>query len=136
MSFPVVSTRETLIMNNDDFYRETIVTEARSPQNYGLLQGAAIQQDYVNPSCGDRMQVSLKLDEKKEKLLEIGWEGAGCVVSMASMSFLSARVKGMSVAEINQLVPEDLKQMLGLEQITPSREKCMMMGLMALKKAL
>lgn len=121
---------------NNDFYRETMVAEARYPQNYGLLQGADIQQDYVNPFCGDSIQIAIKLDEKKEKLVDIGWEGAGCVVSMASMSFLSAKVKGMSVTEISQLVPADLKQMLGLEQITPSREKCMIMGLTALKKAI
>ena len=50
------------------------------------------------------------------------------------MSFLSAKVKGMSPAEVAKITAADLKQLLGLEVITPSREKCMMMGLMAVKK--
>ncbi|MBU0579354.1 iron-sulfur cluster assembly scaffold protein [Patescibacteria group bacterium] len=119
----------------DDFYREAIVTEARHPQNYGPLGGTNITQSQVNPSCGDSVEVYVKLDKEKKKILDIGWEGNGCVVSMASMSFLSARVKGMSLAEINQLGPDDLKQMLGIEEITPSREKCMMVGLIAIQKA-
>lgn len=119
----------------DDIYRETIITEARHPQNYGPLKGADINQSHVNPSCGDSVEVYVKLDLAKKKILDIGWEGAGCVVSMASMSFLSAKVKGMSLKKISQLTSADLKQILGVEEITPSREKCMMMGLMAIQKA-
>jgi len=119
----------------DDLYRETIITEARHPQNYGSLAGADISQSYVNPSCGDSINVYVKLDSEKRKILDISWEGKGCVVSMASMSFLSTKVKGMSLEKINKLTPADLKQLLGVEEITPSREKCMMMGLMAIKKA-
>lgn len=120
----------------DDLYRETIVTEARHPQNYGFLEGANTTQSYVNPSCGDSVKVYVKLDQEKKKILDIGWEGNGCVVSMASMSFLSAKVKGMTLAKINQLGPDDLKQILGVKEITLSREKCMMMGLMAIQKAI
>lgn len=119
----------------DDLYRETIITEARHPQNYGPLEGADITQSQVNPSCGDSIEVYVKFDEKGEIITDIGWEGNGCVVSMASMSFLSAKVKGMSLAEIGKLTPVDLKQILGVAEITPSREKCMMMGLMAIQKA-
>jgi nitrogen fixation NifU-like protein len=118
----------------DDLYRETIVTEARHPQNYGSLAGADISQSYVNPSCGDSINVYVKLDQEKKKILNISWEGDGCVVSMASMSFLSAKVKGMSLVEINKITSDDLKKILGVEEITPSREKCMMMGLMAIRK--
>lgn len=120
----------------DDIYRETIVTEARHPQNYGPLEGADVSQNYVNPSCGDSITVYVKLDPAHETIMEIGWEGAGCVVSMASMSFLSAKVKGMSLEEIDKLTAADLKQLLGVEEITPSREKCMMMGLMAVKRVI
>ncbi|MBU2543156.1 iron-sulfur cluster assembly scaffold protein [Patescibacteria group bacterium] len=120
----------------DDLYRETIITEARHPQNYGPLEGADITQSQVNPSCGDSIEVYVKLDKEGQKIADLGWEGKGCVVSMASMSFLSAKVKGMSFVKINQLTTDDLKQMLGVEEITLSREKCMMMGLMAIQKAL
>jgi nitrogen fixation protein NifU and related proteins len=120
----------------DDLYRETIVTEARHPQNYGPLEGADISQSYINPSCGDSINVYVKLDLGKKKIIDISWEGNGCVVSMASMSFLSAKVKGMSLTDINKMTPDDLQKILGVEEITPSREKCMMMGLMAIQKAI
>ncbi len=120
----------------DDIYREAIITEARDPQNYGPLEGADITQSHVNPSCGDSIEVYVKLDEDRDVLLDLGWEGNGCVVSMASMSFLSAKVKGMRIDEINKLSVGDLKALLGVEEITPSREKCMMMGLLAIQKAL
>ena len=120
----------------NDLYRETIMTEARQPQNYGSLKEASAIRSYINPSCGDSVKVYVKLDQEKKKLLDISWEGNGCVISMASMSFLSAKVKGMNLVKINKLAANDLKQMLGLKEITPSREKCMMMGLMAIRKAI
>ena len=120
----------------DDIYRETIITEARNPQNYGSLAGADITQDYINPSCGDSIQVYVKLDSTKKNISDLGWEGNGCVVSMASMSFLSAKVKGMAIANVVKLTADDLKKLLGVEKITPSRENCMMMGLLAIKRAL
>lgn len=120
----------------DDLYRETIIAEARQPQNYGALQDPDVAQSQVNPSCGDSIQVTLKLDSGKHRIVNIGWEGSGCVVSMASMSFLSAKVKNLTVAEVQALIVADLKQMLGIDYITPSREKCMLMGLMAIQQAL
>ena len=120
----------------NDLYRETIMTEARQPQNFGPLKEASAIRSYINPSCGDSVKVYVKLDQEKKKLLDISWEGNGCVISMASMSFLSAKVKGMNLVKINKLAANDLKQMLGLKEITPSREKCMMMGLMAIRKAI
>lgn len=120
----------------DDLYRETVITEARRPQNYGPLTGADVITSQVNPACGDSVKVYVKLNATKDKIEDLSWEGAGCVVSMASMSFLSTKVKGMALRKIKQLAAQELKQLLGVKDITPSREKCMMMGLLAIKKAL
>lgn len=117
-----------------DIYQEALVAEAQDPQNSGLLTNPDINHHETNASCGDEVTVTLKLD--KNKVIEVGWEGHGCVVSQASMSVLSEKLKGATVAEIAKWQKQDLLPFFGMEEISAGREKCFMMGLRATQKAL
>ncbi len=125
-----------------DLYRETIIEAAQHPKNYGPLAGADVSTQQLNPSCGDDVTVYLKLDQAdhqdsaKQRVVEIGWEGHGCIISKAAMSVLSEQIIGKTRAEINQLQPAQIAEWLGLTAVAPGREKCLMVGLAAVKKAL
>lgn len=125
-----------------DLYRETIIEAAQQPRNYGRLEGADVSTQQLNPSCGDDVTVYLKLDQAdhqdptEQRVVEIGWEGHGCIISKAAMSVLSEQIIGKTRAEINQLQPAQIADWLGLATVAPGREKCLMVGLVAVKKAL
>jgi nitrogen fixation protein NifU and related proteins len=120
----------------DDLYQETILAEARAPKNQGTMDAPDLEGTGVNASCGDTVKVMIQLDATKNKILDIRWQGAGCIISQASMSILSELVKKMSLQQVQALTQETILEHLGLEEITPARSKCLLLGLRAIKKTI
>jgi nitrogen fixation NifU-like protein len=120
----------------DDLYREIIIEESKHPQNYGKLEGADVSSHHLNPSCGDEVTVYLKLSDDKQTIVDVKWEGQGCAISKAAMSVLSVELIGMPVTHAKELEKNYVEQLVGLDEITPSREKCLLNGLITTQKAL
>ncbi len=89
-----------------DIYYEIILDHYRYPRNKGHIEDADIRVRDSNPLCGDEVEYTIKLDEKKEKILDIKFEGKGCAISQASASILSEIVKGKSIEEIKEMTKE------------------------------
>lgn len=89
--------------DNDDLqqlYRETILDHARKPRNFGRLAGATHTAEGINPLCGDKLHLYLTVDEN-ETVIEAGFEGSGCAISMASASLLTETIANLSIADAN-----------------------------------
>jgi SUF system NifU family Fe-S assembly protein len=89
------------IADNDELqqlYRDTILDHAREPRNFGRLAAATHTAEGINPLCGDKLHLYLTVDEN-ETVIEAGFEGSGCAISMASASLLTETVANLSVAE-------------------------------------
>lgn len=117
-----------------DLYREIILHEAAHPQKKGSLANPTHQQDETNASCGDKVTVQLTV--KDDRIAQVAWQGAGCAISQASMSLIAAFVEGKTTEEVEKIATHDVLDLLGLEEITPGREKCMLLGLRAIQVAL
>jgi nitrogen fixation protein NifU and related proteins len=91
-------------MDLKDLYREVVLDHNRSPRNFGRLEPADAQAQGHNPLCGDRLHLTLRLQD--ERLSDLRFEGQGCAISVASASLMSEAVKGRSRAEIAQLYDE------------------------------
>lgn len=119
----------------NDLYREVILQEAAEPQNVGSLPSATHEHSATNASCGDEVTVQLEVTDS-ETIKNMAWQGNGCAISQASMSLLSEVVIGKSVDDVKNLTDKALLELLGLKEINPGREKCMMLGLKAVQRAL
>lgn len=119
---------------DDGLYRENILDHYRHPRHRGRLEGASLRGRELNPSCGDEIELYLKLDAC-DRVEDVAFEGAGCAVSTASVSMLTERVKGRPLSEVLALGERDVLGLLGIE-IGPMRMKCAMLPLRALKSAL
>ncbi len=119
-----------------DLYQEIILEEYRHPQNMGVLENADRKEHEVNASCGDEVTVYLKLNPEKDRIIDLKWQGKGCVISMAAMSLLSERAKTTNVADIQKMTKQNIETMSGITEISYGREKCLLLGLQTLKKAL
>lgn len=118
-----------------DLYQEIILDQLEHPQHQGVLEGNDVLTRYErNASCGDEVTVYLKPSDAQPILLK--WQGQGCAISMATMSLLADKINSekMSQQQIAQLSLEDLLDLLGLEEISPGRLKCVMLGLTAIQK--
>ena len=111
-------------------YHQDLLDEAKHPRRYGLLDNPDQQFVGTNSSCGDSVEITIKIDESN-KITEIGWTGEGCIMSQASLSVLSDWAVGKSVDEVKNLTVEDILNLLGLSEISPGRVKCVMLGVKA-----
>ena len=78
-----------------DLYRQVILDHNRNPRNFGELADATRVVAGVNPLCGDKMTLYVKLGGGK--IEDIRFQGTGCAISVASSSLMTERVKGLPV---------------------------------------
>ncbi len=116
-------------------YRDIILDHYKHPRNFGTLSNFDAKASEYNATCGDRIEIQLKMKNEKLKIVEdIRFLGEGCAISMASASMLTERVKGMKLDAVMKLETKDILGMLGTT-LTPSRVKCATLPLEVLQKA-
>jgi nitrogen fixation NifU-like protein len=120
----------------NDLYQEVILEEYRNPQNFGVMENPDLVLHERNSSCGDEVTIYLKLNKKKDQVTDIKWQGQGCAISMASTSFTSHLTKNASLKKIETFSQKTLEELMGIDDIAIGREKCLLLGLQAIKKAL
>lgn len=81
----------------DDLYRRVIMDHYQNPRNRGELDNEALTVSLNNPTCGDRIQVQMRVDNGKIK--DVKFVGEGCSISMSSASMMTQAVKGATVEE-------------------------------------
>jgi len=117
----------------DDLYRDYILEHYRRPHNFGVLETPTASYEGSNPLCGDR--ITMMLGIRDGVVAEVAFTGRGCAISQASASLLTDEVKGKALAEVAQITPDDLLDLLGIE-ISPARLKCALLSLDTLEHAL
>ncbi len=118
-----------------DLYQELILHHYRNPKNFGPLPVADLDGADSNPTCGDHIEVRLKLDPDRRMVEEIRFTGDGCAISVASTSLLTVQVAGKSLEEVRAITRDDVLKQLGIP-LSPVRLKCALTGFAALGKAL
>jgi nitrogen fixation protein NifU and related proteins len=88
-------------MELKDLYRDVILDHNRSPRNFGRLEPADAQAAGHNPLCGDKLNLTLRL--QGDRVQDLRFEGQGCAISTASASLMTEAVKGRSREEIARL---------------------------------
>ena len=136
-----------------DLYRELILDHARSPRHFGQLNDATHTADGINPLCGDKLKIYLRVNDDG-KVESATFEGSGCAISVASASLMTDAVTGLPVdearacsstvterltvgdqgAELSTRL-EKLKALDGVRAY-PSRVKCATLAWHALRSAL
>ena len=84
-------------MDLKTLYREIILDHYKKPRNTAPLDAPDREAKCKNPSCGDRITLSLKLDG--DTISGVALAGTGCAISQASASMMTQAIKGKSVQE-------------------------------------
>jgi nitrogen fixation NifU-like protein len=118
----------------DNLYRDFILEHYRNPHNRGVLDPSDLAFADSNPTCGDEMSMTLRLDETGDRVTEVAFEGRGCAISQASASILTDELAGKSVKELRDLDPKEVLENLGVP-IGPARLKCALLSYKVLQGA-
>lgn len=148
MSTPTAASEEL-----KDLYRELILDHSRRPRHFGRMEHATHSADGINPLCGDKLRLYLRVDDK-QRITASSFEGSGCAISMASASLLTDTIVGLPVGDAEacfEVVTRrladgveadapgvDLDKLRALEGVRqfPSRVKCATLAWHALHSAL
>jgi nitrogen fixation NifU-like protein len=91
-------------MDLKELYREVILDHNKSPRNFGRLEPADAAAAGHNPLCGDRLNITVRMDG--DRVADVRFEGQGCAISVASASMMTEAVKGRSRSDIAHLYDE------------------------------
>jgi nitrogen fixation protein NifU and related proteins len=114
-------------------YTSVIRERWRRPRYRGALAQATLVAEDVNPLCGDRVRLALKLDGPT--VVDARFSGDSCAICTASADMLIEKIHGTSIAQAAAVTTEDLLAALEAE-VRPTRLKCVALPLDVLKKAL
>jgi nitrogen fixation NifU-like protein len=84
-----------------DLYQEVILDHNRHPRNFRAVPDATRTAEGFNPLCGDRVQVSVRLEG--DRIADVGFQGSGCAISKAAASLMTDAVKGRTLDEAREL---------------------------------
>ncbi|WP_332649022.1 Fe-S cluster assembly sulfur transfer protein SufU [Lysinibacillus sp. 54212] len=99
--------------NLDQLYRSVIMDHYKNPRNKGSLEENSVTIDMNNPTCGDRIHLTLQV--QGGIVQNAKFDGEGCSISMSSASMMTQIVKGKKIEEALELADIFSKMMLGEE---------------------
>ena len=114
-------------------YSDVIRERWRQPRFRGELPGVTAQAEDVNPLCGDRVRIMLRLDDGR--VAEAGFVGDSCAICTASADVLAELVTGRLAAEARAVETADVLSVLQAD-IRPTRMRCVTLPLSVLAQAL
>lgn len=113
-------------------YSSVIRDRFRHPRFLGELADADAVFEDVNPLCGDRVRMQVRL--ANGAVADARFKGDACAICTASADILAEMVRGQSIAVILALGTDDLLGRLQAH-IRPSRMTCVTLPLQVLKRA-
>jgi nitrogen fixation protein NifU and related proteins len=135
-------------INLDQLYRRVIMDHYKNPRNKGELADGGLTIDMNNPTCGDRIHLTMQVEDGIVQ--DAKFDGEGCSISMASASMMTQAVKGKSVEDAvrlskafsDMMLGKDLDEDLDLGDIEalsgvsqfPARIKCATLAWKAMEK--
>ena len=84
-----------------ELYQEVILDHGKSPRNFGRPPAVTGESHGHNPLCGDTVTIYLAVDGGV--VADVGFEGRGCAISMASASMMTEILRGKSVDEVRTM---------------------------------
>jgi nitrogen fixation protein NifU and related proteins len=97
--------------NLDTLYRQVIMDHYKNPRNKGNIEGDVLTVDMNNPTCGDRIQLQMQVENGVVK--DAKFDGEGCSISMASASMMTQAIKGKEISDALKLSKLFSNMMLG-----------------------
>lgn len=78
-------------------YQDVILDHGRQPRNFGALAEYTHRLEGYNPLCGDKLTLYLAVQDGV--IHDIGFDGEGCAISVASASLMAEQLKSKTVAD-------------------------------------
>ena len=98
----------------------------------GKIENPDIVSKDENISCGDEVEIYIKLDEE-DKIVDAKFTGHGCIISQASAAIMTEMIVGRKIEDVAKMDKKELLDTLGIP-LGPVRIKCALLSYKVVKK--
>jgi nitrogen fixation NifU-like protein len=98
-------------------YSKAVLDHYENPRNVGAFDknDLTVGTGLVGaPACGDVLKLQLKVDPETDRIIDAKWKTYGCGSAIASSSFVSEMVKGLTLEEAGEIKNTAIAQELAL----------------------
>lgn len=117
---------------DNKMYSEKVMDHFMNPRNVGEIPDADGVGMEGNPTCGDAMQLFIKVEN--DRIVDAKFRTFGCGAAIAVSSMITEMVKGKTLDEAMSMSKEAVANELG--GLPPQKMHCSNLGADALKKAI
>ncbi|GAB6182006.1 Fe-S cluster assembly scaffold protein NifU [Desulfotomaculum defluvii] len=113
-------------------YSEKVMDHFTSPRNVGEIENADGAGQVGNPSCGDIMKITLRVEDNIIK--DIKFKTFGCGAAVATSSMVTEMAMGKTIDEALTITNKAVAE--ALEGLPPAKMHCSNLAADALKAAI
>lgn len=113
-------------------YSDIVMDHYRSPRNTGTLDAPSGVGRAGNPSCGDVMELSIRIEDGV--ITASAFRTYGCGAAIAASSIFTEMIRGRNVDEAVRITSGEIAAALG--GLPPGKERCSVLAPEALLSAL
>lgn len=113
-------------------YSELFKDHIAHPRNAGELSDANAVAEETNPVCGDRLRLSLRINDGRIETAR--FLAYGCAPTLACGSVMTEMIEGISVDDANKLTRKQIVHALG--GLSPQKQHAAALAIETLQRAL
>lgn len=113
-------------------YSERVMDHFMNPRNVGEIENPDGVGTEGNPTCGDVMKITIKVENGR--IVDAKFRTFGCGAAIAVSSMVTEMVKGLTLEEALKISKEAVAKELG--GLPPQKMHCSNLGADALRKAI
>ena len=113
-------------------YNEKVMDVFKNPKNVGEIENPSGIGTVGNESCGDIMQISLKIENNI--IVDAKFKTFGCAAAIATSSTATEMIKGMTVEDALKVTNKKVIECLG--GLPSQKIHCSVLAEEAIKKAI
>jgi nitrogen fixation protein NifU and related proteins len=118
-------------MSEFGWYTEKVIDHYQNPRNLGELEDADGVGVVGNPTCGDMMQIQIKV--RDGRIEDVKFKTFGCGAAIATTSVATELIKGKTIEEALQVTNRDVMDILG--GLPPVKVHCSLLAEEAIRAA-
>ncbi len=113
-------------------YSEKVMEHFNNPRNVGIIKEPTVLVQVGEPSCGDSLLLSLKIED--ERITDVKYKIYGCGAAIATASIASEMVMGLTLDDVLNITDRTIAD--ALDGLPPEKMHCSNMAAGALHGAI
>ena len=113
-------------------YTDKVMKHFKEPKNVGVVQNADGKGVVGNPTCGDQMEITIKVEN--DVITEIKFRTFGCGAAIATSSMITELALGKTLDEALAITRGDVAE--ALDGLPPQKMHCSNLAADALAEAI